>query len=340
MRRDAGLLLPERQIGLAAHDYQLAMGAQRVILTRAKRNADSETVPSRWLNRLMNLMNGLPNQNGPAALDAMKQRGQLWLDRARILDDPNPSHRHDVRLQPALRPQPRPPVSARPKRLSLTRISTLIRDPYAIYARSILNLLPLEPLRAGPSARDRGVAVHLILERFVKERPAAESLPDAHDRLFHLAVQVLHETVPYPTARVLWLARLKRAAGHFLTQDSKHGGSVVLAEKDGSVQLLETEFQLYGRLDRIDRLPDGTLHLIDYKTGSPPTAKQQSVYELQLHLAAAMVERGGFTGLGRTKASLISYVGLGSGEKVVDQPVTTDDLDALWARFEDRKSVV
>ena len=70
MRREIGLLLPERQIGLAAHDYQQAIAAPEVILARAKRQDGSETVPSRWLNRLTNLLEGLPETGGKAALVA------------------------------------------------------------------------------------------------------------------------------------------------------------------------------------------------------------------------------------------------------------------------------
>ena len=59
MRNDAGLLLPERRVGLAAHDYQQAVCANEVWITRAIRSEDAETVPSRWVNRLGNLMTGL-----------------------------------------------------------------------------------------------------------------------------------------------------------------------------------------------------------------------------------------------------------------------------------------
>ena len=88
MRQKAGLLLPERQIGLSAHDFQQAMGAPRVILTRALRGSEAETVPSRWINRLTNLMSGLPDRNGPGALDAMRARGRIWLDLADAIDLP------------------------------------------------------------------------------------------------------------------------------------------------------------------------------------------------------------------------------------------------------------
>ena len=92
------------------------------------------------------------------------------------MDRPTLAQRADPRLQPAPRPRPMPPVAVRPDKLSLTRIATLIRDPYAIYARYVLNLRPLNPLRQEPNDRDRGTVVHKILERFVRERPVAERL--------------------------------------------------------------------------------------------------------------------------------------------------------------------
>lgn len=333
MRKDAGLLLPERQIGLAAHDYQQAVAAQRVILSRSTRDAEAETVPSRWLNRLCNLMAGLPERNGPAALDAMRARGHKWLAQAAALDRPTAAQRGDARLQPAPRPAPQPPVKARPDRLSLTRIATLIRDPYAIYARYILQLQPLDPLRAAVDTRDRGIALHEILRQFVQQRPPGETKVAAKQRLLEIATQVLADLTPFPSARLLWRARLERAADHFLRQDSKHGGVALLVEEKGSISLTEPIFTLFGTPDRIDRLADGRLHLIDYKSGAPPTAAQQKAYDKQLWLAAALAERGGFAALGRAEVARISYIGLGSGEKVVETDVTTADLDAFWARF-------
>ena len=55
------------------------------MLTRARRDGESETVPSRWLNRLSNLLGGLPGQQGPQALAAMRERGRRWLDLAAAL---------------------------------------------------------------------------------------------------------------------------------------------------------------------------------------------------------------------------------------------------------------
>jgi len=333
MRKKAALLLPERQIGLSAHDYQQAVAAPRVILTRAVRNAEAETVPSRWLNRLMNLMDGLPKQGGKLALAAMRDRGSDWLALAHALERPTAEMQDDPRLQPAKRPAPQPPVSARPVKLSLTRIEKLIRDPYAIYARYILRLQPLDPLHQTPDARDRGVIVHEVLEQFVKTRPETETRPQARARLLQIAQTVLAEETPFPAARALWLAKLDRAADHFLTQDSKHQGIALAVETEGKLQVGDLAFTLFGTPDRIDRLPDGTLHLIDYKTGTPPSVESQKHFAKQLLLAAAMAERGGFADLGPSDVSKISYVGLGAGEKAVETDTTPDLLAVDWAKL-------
>ncbi|MBC7478720.1 MAG: double-strand break repair protein AddB, partial [Pseudorhodobacter sp.] len=279
MRKDAGLLLPERQIGLAAHDFQQAIAAQTVILTRSVRDTEAETVPSRWLNRLSNLMEGLPDRNGPQALAAMRARGKAMLDQARALDRPTDAMRMDPRLAPAPRPSPQPPLPARPRRLALSRISTLIRDPYAIYARYILDLKPLDPLRQVPEDRDRGILIHKILEDFVRSRLATETTEQARRRLMAIAGAVLEQGTPFPSARVLWRARLDRAADHLLRNDAKYDGSPVLIEQVGAIEVGRTSFTLYGTPDRIDLLPDGRLHLVDYKTGTPPTKAQQEAFD-------------------------------------------------------------
>lgn len=333
MRKDAGLLLPERQIGLSAHDFQQAIGAPRVVLTRAARDAEAQTVPSRWLNRLENLMMGLPTRHGPEALGEMRARGAAWVRVAQSLDRPSPAVLDNPRFQPASRPAPRPPIAARPDKLSLTEITRLIRDPFAIYARHVLRLRPLDPLRAAPDPRDRGSILHDILERFVRERPPEETQEAARARLLTSAADVLQAGTPFPAARLMWLARLERAANDFLIQDAKHGGSPAVLETPGALRLDPPGFTLVGKPDRIDVLPDGRMHLFDYKTGSPPSERQQEAYEKQLRLTAAMVERGGFADLGPREVAGFSYVGLGSTPKTVETLRDEINLDEEWARF-------
>lgn len=327
MRKDAGLLLPERQIGLSAHDYQQAMGASCVVITRALRNAEAETVPSRWLNRLMNLMGGL--HNGPEAFAQMQQRGNIWLRLAEGLDAPSAEMRADPQLAPALRPAPQPPVTARPRELALTAIEKLIRDPYEIYARYILRLFPLDPLRPEATAQDRGIVIHKILQRFVQDRPET----DARAHLMQLTRDIMRAEIPFPAARALWIAKMDRAANHFLTQDGRHGGISLAVESKGRQPLDGLPFTLTGTPDRIDCLPDGRLHLIDYKTGAPPTQAMQKSFSKQLLLAAAMAERGGFAELAAIDVALITYIGLGAGQKVEETKITSDLLALEWAKL-------
>lgn len=323
MRKAAGLLLPERQIGLSAHDYQQAVAAREVILTRALRDAEAETVPSRWINRLTNLMAGLSDRNGPEALKAMRDRGHRWLDLAKVLDSP------DGPVPSARRPAPRPPVAVRPRMLPVTGISRLIRDPYAIYARYILRLFPLDPLRPAADALARGSILHLILERFMRER-IEETAEMARLRLLSIADDILAQEAPWPAARTLWRARLERVAPAFIARERAAEGRPLILEERGAIQLPGLDFTLTARPDRIDEQPDGLLHILDYKTGSPPSKKQQAAFDKQLLLEAAMAERGGFAPLGPREVARITYVGLGAGAKVETTEITDDLLEKVW----------
>lgn len=320
MRKEAGLLLPERQIGLSAHDYQQAVAAQRVILSRSKRGAEAETVPSRWLNRLVNLMAGLPERNGPKALEAMQTRGADWLAMATAFD------RADE-IPPAKRPSPRPPVEARPKRLSVTEIKTLIRDPYAIYARHVLKLNPLDPLRPEPDPRLRGVVLHEILEIYLRRGGGGREV------LMSIADAVIAERVAWPLARTIWLSRIAKAADAFLTFTETTGGTPVLLEEKGAVQLPDLDFTLTGKPDRIDRLEDGRLLLVDYKTGEPPTPKQQEHFDKQLLLLAAMAEEGAFKGLDAEEVARVVYVGLKAQLKTQEVTLDPGHVAEIWAEF-------
>ncbi len=326
MRLNLGLLLPERQIGLAAHDFQQALAARQVILTRATRDDEAQTVPSRWLDRLINLMTGLEGEAG--AVQAMRDRGRGWLRLAAALD-------HAPKGQPAGRPAPRPPVAARPRELPVTAIRTLIRDPYAIYARYILRLRPLDPLLAEPDPRLRGQVLHKIVERFVLERPLDEAPEAARDRLLTTAEHILQAEIAWPSAQRLWLARIARFANQFVMAEAGRAdaGVPVVMEEGGKIDLPGLAFRLTARPDRIDQMQDGSLHIYDYKSGKAPSEDQVKHFEKQLPLQAAMAERGAFERLGPMPVSGCSYVELGAKGQVRSMTRDSLDPDAEWERL-------
>jgi len=338
MREKAGLLLPERRIGLSAHDYQQAIASPEVWITRAIRSDEAEMVPSRWLNRLGNLLGGLGETGGPEAWQAMQQRGAYWLDQVRALEAVE-------RTAPAPRPSPRPPRAARPRKLSVTEIKTLIRDPYAVYAKHSLKLRPMNPLVQSPDAPVRGIVLHRIMEDFVKlvaQSPARLT----RETLLEIAAQVLEEEAPWPAARAMWLARIDRIADWFISHERHRASfsSPVAFEQGarGSYTFADLGFTLSGFADRIDQTEDGDVLIYDYKTGTPPGKKEQRLFDKQLLIEAAMVERGGFTEVGVAHVAHAAFIGLGSKPVEVPAPLEEENpqevlagLHALLSRYLD-----
>ncbi|WP_282092797.1 double-strand break repair protein AddB [Epibacterium ulvae] len=327
LRNQAGLLLPERRIGLAAHDFQQAIAAPEVWLTRAERSDESDTVPSRWLNRMTNLLSGLPDLHGPQLLSEMRARGQTWLGWADVLETPRPA-------PAAPRPAPCPPVSARPRRLTITEIPRLIRDPYAIYAKHVLRLKPLDSLVQEPDALLRGIVVHEVFETFIKDTLAN---PDAlnSDNLITAAHQLLAEHVPWPIARTLWLSRIKRIADEFIQAEKQRQRRArpVAFEAKGEARLEPLDFTIACRADRIDMDDRGFLHLYDYKTGAPPSEAQQKKFEKQLLIEAAMAEEGAFADLGPSEVQRALFIGLGSNLKEVRAPLDEQPPAKIWTEL-------
>ncbi|MDG2340291.1 MAG: double-strand break repair protein AddB, partial [Paracoccaceae bacterium] len=336
MRQKAGLLLPERRIGLAAHDFQQAIAANEVWLTRSRKSDDAETVPSRWINRLTNLLGGLVSQGGADALKGMRARGQEWLNLASELEKPSDIPKYS-------RPSPKPPIEARPRQLSVTAIKTLIRDPYAIYAKNILGLKPLDPLVQEADAPLRGTLIHEILECFVKGR-TEETPEESKARLMAITDTILAQSTPWPTARALWRAKVERVADWFIAREAERQSTMtpVGFETPASVKIPEIGFTLTANADRIDRDVDGGLHIFDYKTGTPPTKKVQAAFDKQLLLEAAMAELGGFHKVGTGDVQSAKFIGLGAKPSEVEAPIndisaaeTWDGLKELLERYFD-----
>ena len=333
MRAALGLSLPERQIGLAAHDIVQAVSAREVVFSRAKRSGGAPTVAARWLQRLATVIG--PDQQ--AMLEARSANVLAWARRLSV-SAPDGTVPQGVRPAPV---RPCPPVAARPRRFSVTDVETLIRDPYALYARRILDLMPLDPVDAPADAAQRGILVHDILADLVR------GLPDDRedvtpDDLIAAARPHLTALDDMPEVRALWLPRLKRIARFFAAEETalrreRTGGAV---ETPGQLDIDAPAgtIRLTARADRIDVLRAGGLAIFDYKTGQAPTAKTvRAGLQPQLTLEAAIARAGGFADVSDqagVRIARLAYVQLTGGlpaGKIVDIVPEDGTLDEMVA---------
>jgi RecB family exonuclease len=185
-------------------------------------------------------------------------------------------------------------------------------------------------------ARLRWQVLHKIVERFVGERPEDEFAEVARDRLLTVTDEVLDAEIPWASARRLWRARIARVADRFIRAEEARAeaGRPVVLEDKGRIALPAIGFVLTARPDRIDQLEDGTLHIYDYKSGDPPTARQQRAFDKQLLLEAAMAERGAFAATGARQVSAVTYIGLGGEAKEITTTREDGNFDAVWADLE------
>ncbi|MEK9672201.1 MAG: double-strand break repair protein AddB [Rhodospirillaceae bacterium] len=305
-----GLPDPDRRVGLTAHDFVQAMMAPAIIITRAGRADGAPTVPARWLLRIENLLTP-PAAPGEArrALPARDGGPLAW---AAALDKPDA-------LIPPVKPMPKPDVALRPPGLSVTQIETWVRDPYAVYARHILKLEPLDPLDADPGAAEKGTLIHEALNQFIDAYPR-DLPPDAEARLIDIGGRVFAEAAPGPGVMAFWWPRFLRVARWFVDNERARrvqGYRPLAWERRGERTIdAASGFRVSAKADRIDRGPGGGLVIVDYKTGQAPSWKQVEVgFSPQLPLEAAIAETGGFDTLPAGAAETFNYLRLTGGRE-------------------------
>ena len=307
MREAVGLPSPEERVGQAAHDFVMSCcAAPRVVLSSPRRRDGAPAVPARWLLRTDALLAG-------ARLRLPSHPAVQW---ARRLDQPD----EVAAVRP---PLPCPPPERRPRGLSVTEVGTWQRDPYAIYAKHVLGLRALDELEQGTDHADYGEIVHAALAGFA-EQAGTSFPPDAAERL-RAGMDAALDAQPIRAAlRAWWRPRLHRIADWVAAAERDRRQTpprAVRTEQKGS-WALEADgvpFTLSGRADRIDVLADGTVAILDYKTGVVPSAGQlESGLEPQLTLEAAMVEAGAFgamPGVGADPPFKLEYWQLSGGVK-------------------------
>jgi ATP-dependent helicase/nuclease subunit B len=301
--RSLGMPTPEFRIGLAAHDLASLLGAPEVVLTRSLRDVDGPAIPSRFLLRIEALLG-----------DRVEEHRETQTPKIAAMLDRQASPQEEYP-----RPMPMPSAELRDVPIKVTALDRLLGDPYQFYAQEILKLRTLDPLDADPNAAWQGTVAHSILQRW---HEALEK--DADASIHAIADMVLEEAGVHPLVKGLWQPRLT-AALEWVAQEirAQEDRDVIAVERKGSMTF--DGVTVYGRADRIDRLQDGTLAIVDYKTGKPPSAKQvEKGFALQLGILGLIAREGDFGGLSGD-ASLFEYWSLakanGGDFGYVDEPL-------------------
>jgi ATP-dependent helicase/nuclease subunit B len=284
MRKALKLDLPERRIGLSAHDFVQAASADELFLVRSRKQSGVETIASRFLQRLAAVADDEAWSNA-------KERGQRYIALANELEHADPL--------PALQaPRPKPPVSTRPRRFSVSDVRDLVRDPYSIFAKHILAIAPLDPVDAEPGAAERGSLLHEILSEFTTKFPVSLP-PNALEELLAIGRKTFEPMREFPAAYAIWWPRFARVAKWFLREETARRRKIkkVLSEVGGKLEftVAGSSYLLTARADRIDIGSDERVSILDYKSGELPTLAQcLAGFEPQLPLEAAIARSGGF----------------------------------------------
>lgn len=301
-RPAVGLSDPEERLGLSAHDFAQLACAPQVVMLYAARRDDSPAVASRWVWRLQTLAEGalgrvaagealapsLPIMDWVAAMQR-RGRGRLPAD---FSSEPKPTSR----------------PKNWPEKLSVTRVDVLQRDPYALWAEHVLGLSRIDGLKIPLDARYRGTAIHKALERFEKE-PG----PNQPGRLMGLLEAELRRTgepeATWESRRAVWADVCAWYADWREVRDVLPGAVEFEVRGARDFEIAGAPFRLTATSDRVERLPDGRIVIVDYKSGDPPTDKAIGVgFDQQMPLQAVIAAGGGFRNIPAAQVAALEYV--------------------------------
>ncbi len=239
----------------------------------------------------------------------------------------------DVRVARTLATQATLPPLPRGDSLPLRRLSAsayqdLRRCPYRFFALRLLGLQEADELESEVDKRDFGLWLHAVLQRFHDDLKLRGAADDSQRRaLIELAAATVTaamgmdeaEFLPFSAAwpgvrdgYLAWLGAHEATGARFDVGESAH------EQRLG-------ELTLFGKIDRIDHLPGGTVLLIDYKTETPTQTGERvklPLEDTQLAFYAALLPQD-------TLRAAYVNVGEKGGSKTFEQEQVVPARDAL-----------
>lgn len=205
--------------------------------------------------------------------------------------------------------------------------------PFRAFARHRLGARALEEPEPGLSAMDRGTLLHALMKRLWDALGGSAALAgDTSAAIDNAAAGAVADLEIEGRMAELERARLARLARDWLAVERERTPfTVVATESERTIAI--GALQLSGRIDRLDRLADGSHALIDYKTGNVTRAdwlgERPNDPQLPLYAVTA-AEDIGAVAFARLKAGEMKYSGYAREQGFVDKAKDWNALVAGW----------
>ncbi len=261
----------------------------------------------------------------PLLPSALVQQAQIAAGSAQSAADP----RQQRTLVPAPVVRPEPSGQLVPvNHLSASAYDDLRQCPYRFFAMRQLGLQSVDELDTAVDKRDFGLWLHEVLKHFHEALADQPTAPVAQQRIMLEAAaatttqsmdlrdgEFLPFAASWPTVRegyLRWLVQHQSTGAVFASAETAH------TQRLGDVKLV-------GRIDRADRLPDGTPLVLDYKTensGKTASRVREPLEDTQMAFYAALLPDDTLQG---------AYINVGErdGTRTYPQPELVEARDAL-----------
>lgn len=268
------------------YDFFTLIRRNKVFLTRTRKDKAVENIPSRFINLL-----GIEGEEGNCL--------SIKLD-------------NFIRTDPVINIKNL--CFDSPQKISATNIELLVRDPYAFYAKKILHLDELRELNDSYNVADYGSLVHAVIHEYNKNYQKNKG--DRHDLFVNIASGIMDGYSALPR-KDIWLNKIKKISTAFIAFDEERRKNTkgIYTEIYG-----EMDLEIAGRMlkitaiaDRIELLKDGTVSIVDFKTGAVPSKLEvESGLSSQLIIEALIAFRGKYSDISINKIKNIEYIKVNS----------------------------